>query len=85
MTNFNWRHTDNVLELGIGVSCCPKPTEETLSDIWARTRPGLISLLNSLQGKSKFDIPYRDYLTRFFLRQKILSNGTLSILYMQRF
>jgi len=50
MTNYNWHHTDNVLELGIGVSCCPKPTEEMLSSIWARTRPGLIGLLNSLQG-----------------------------------
>ena len=50
MTNYNWHHDDNVLELGIGVSCCPKPTEETLSTVWARTRPGLIGLLNSLQG-----------------------------------
>ena len=50
MTNYNWRHPDNVLELGIGVSCCPKPTEEMLSSIWARTRPGFIGLLNSLQG-----------------------------------
>ena len=38
------------MELGIGVSCCPKPTEEMLSSIWARTRPGLIGLLNGLQG-----------------------------------
>ena len=45
-----WRASLQVLELGIGVSCCPKPTEEMLSSIWARTRPGLIGLLNGLQG-----------------------------------
>lgn len=50
MINYNWLHPDNVLEMGIGVSCCPKPSEAKLSNVWNRMRPGLIGLLNSLQG-----------------------------------
>ena len=50
MANYNWQHVDQVLELGIGVSCCPKPKEETLSTVWNRIRPAIVGLLNSLQG-----------------------------------
>lgn len=50
MMNYNWNHPDNVLELGIGLACCPKPKAEALSTVWNRVRPGLISLLNALQG-----------------------------------
>jgi hypothetical protein len=50
MANYNWRHPDNVLELGIGITCCPSPTEADLSSVWDQARPGLVSLLSSLQG-----------------------------------
>lgn len=50
MINYNWRHPDNVLELGLGISCCPKPSEDGLSTVWNKVRPGLVGLLNSLQG-----------------------------------
>merc|ERR1719273_1209094 len=45
MANYNWQHVDQVLELGIGVSCCPKPKEETLSAVWNRIRPAIVGLL----------------------------------------
>ena len=48
--NYNWHHKDNVLELGIGLTCCPKPKEKDLQRVWDRTRPALVGLLNSLQG-----------------------------------
>lgn len=50
MINYNWHHPDNVLELGIGLACCAKPSEAVLSKVWDRVRPGLVGLLNSLQG-----------------------------------
>ena len=50
MANYNWHHSANVLELGIGVACCPKPSEDKLSGVWNRIRPGLVGLINSLQG-----------------------------------
>lgn len=49
MTNYNW-NSHNVIELGIGVSCCPQPTEEDLATVWDRVRPGFVGLINSLQG-----------------------------------
>ena len=48
--NYNWQHKDNVLELGIGLTCCPKPKEKELQNVWDKTRPALVGLLNSLQG-----------------------------------
>ena len=50
MTNYNWNHSDHVLEFGIGVSCCPSPEEKDLVKIWNRHRKSLINLLTSLQG-----------------------------------
>ncbi len=50
MLNYNWNRPDNVLELDIGLACCPKPKEAVLSSVWNRVRPALVKLLNSLQG-----------------------------------
>jgi len=50
MTNYHWRHPDNVLELGIGLSCCAQPQEAQLTGIWNRHRKSLLNLLFSLQG-----------------------------------
>ena len=49
MINYNMEKL-GVLELGIGLSCCPAPPEEKLGTIWDRHRPSLIKLLESLQG-----------------------------------
>ena len=50
MINYNWNHPDNVLEMGIGLSCCPSPKEADLSKVWSRHRTSIIDLLSSLQG-----------------------------------
>ena len=50
MINYNWFHSDNVLQLGIGLSCCPSPRESDLSKVWSRHRASLIDLFGSLQG-----------------------------------
>lgn len=50
MINYNWNHRDNVLELGIGLACCPSPSEKDLATVWDRHRRSLIGLLSSLQG-----------------------------------
>ena len=48
--NYHWQHKNNVLELGIGLTCCPKPEEKELRTVWERVRPALVGLLNRLQG-----------------------------------
>ena len=49
MINYNWEST--VIEFGLGISCCSKPEEgKALSAVWNRVQPGLVGLLNSLQG-----------------------------------
>jgi hypothetical protein len=50
MINYNWNHPDNVLHMGIGLSCCPSPHEADLSKVWSRHRTSLIDLFSSLQG-----------------------------------
>ena len=50
MINYNWNHPNNILELGVGLSCCPTPKEEDLTLIWARHRHSLVGLLSNLQG-----------------------------------
>ena len=49
MINYNWEEA--VTEMGLGISCCPKPAEgRNLYLVWKRMQPGLVGLLNSLQG-----------------------------------
>ena len=51
MINYNWEST--VIEFGLGISCCSKPEEgKALSAVWNRVQPGLVGLLNSLQGNA---------------------------------
>ena len=50
MINYNWNHPDNVLQMEIGLSCCPSPHEADLSKVWSRHRASLIDLFSSLQG-----------------------------------
>lgn len=50
MTNYNWNHPANILEIGIGLSCCPTPKEEDMTLIWSKHRRSLLSLLGNLQG-----------------------------------
>ena len=50
MINYNWHHPDNVLQMGIGLSCCASPSETDLSKVWSRHRSSLIGLFSSLQG-----------------------------------
>ena len=49
MINYNF--DSSLIELGLGISCCPKPNEgKDLSSVWNRIQPALTNLLNSLQG-----------------------------------
>ena len=49
MTNYNWKQ-NSLLELGIGLSCCPSPEEVLLDSIWDRHRTSLLNLIYTLQG-----------------------------------
>ena len=50
MINYNWNHPTNILEIGIGLSCCPTPKESDLTLIWSKYRRSLVGLLSNLQG-----------------------------------
>jgi hypothetical protein len=50
MINYNWNHPTNILEIGIGLTCCPTPAEEDLTRIWSKYRRSLVGLLSNLQG-----------------------------------
>eukprot|EP00096_Caligus_rogercresseyi_P011871 TRINITY_DN4820_c0_g1_i1.p1 TRINITY_DN4820_c0_g1~~TRINITY_DN4820_c0_g1_i1.p1 ORF type:complete len:1605 (-),score=512.70 TRINITY_DN4820_c0_g1_i1:1196-6010(-) len=50
MSNTNWNSFE-LLELSLGISCCPHPKLQDLSRIWSRSRRPLIGLIASgLQG-----------------------------------
>ena len=49
MINYNF--DSSLIELGLGISCCPKPNEgKDLSSVWNRIQPAMTNLINSLQG-----------------------------------
>ena len=50
MINYNWNHPNNILEIGIGLSCCPTPKEDDLTLIWNKYRRSLLGLMSNLQG-----------------------------------
>ncbi|XP_040575872.1 carboxypeptidase D [Lepeophtheirus salmonis] len=50
MSNMNWNEFE-IIELGLGISCCPYPEVTELTHIWSRHRRSLLSLISSgLQG-----------------------------------